>query len=170
MSLLLASCRPFRGHLQRLAAQTQIGSAVRLFATAGDQHDVVVIGGGPGGYVGAIKAAQLGLKTACVEGRGALGGTCLNVGCIPSKVCLCLDSFCPAVFVSRSHPFSLLFAQALLNSSHKFHDAKHTFASFGVVAENVRVDWAAMQKQKDTAVAGLTKGIEGLFKKNKVGV
>ncbi|KAF5831075.1 hypothetical protein DUNSADRAFT_13631 [Dunaliella salina] len=142
MSMLLASCRPFRGHLQRLACQAQIGSAVRLFATAGDQHDVVVIGGGPGGYVSAIKSAQLGLKTACVEGRGALGGTCLNVGCIPSK--------------------------ALLNSSHKFHDAKHTFASFGVMAENVRVDWAAMQKQKDSAVTGLTKGIEGLFKKNKV--
>jgi len=70
--------------------------AARSFSSASDQYDVVVIGGGPGGYVAAIKAAQLGLKTACVEARGALGGTCLNVGCIPSK--------------------------ALLNSSHHYHE------------------------------------------------
>lgn len=69
-------------------------SLTRGFASASDENDVVVIGGGPGGYVAAIKAAQLGLKTTCIEKRGALGGTCLNVGCIPSKVCLfCNPSF-----------------------------------------------------------------------------
>jgi dihydrolipoamide dehydrogenase len=103
---------------------------------------VVVVGGGPGGYVAAIKAAQLGLRVACVEGRGTLGGTCLNVGCIPSK--------------------------ALLNSSHKFHDAQHNMASYGVEVSDVQIDVAKMMKQKDDAVSGLTKGIEGLFKKNKV--
>eukprot|EP00199_Chlamydomonas_sp_CCMP681_P000613 CAMPEP_0119107506 /NCGR_PEP_ID=MMETSP1180-20130426/10608_1 /TAXON_ID=3052 ORGANISM="Chlamydomonas cf sp, Strain CCMP681" /NCGR_SAMPLE_ID=MMETSP1180 /ASSEMBLY_ACC=CAM_ASM_000741 /LENGTH=501 /DNA_ID=CAMNT_0007093007 /DNA_START=22 /DNA_END=1527 /DNA_ORIENTATION=+ len=116
--------------------------AARLYAAGSEELDVVVIGGGPGGYVASIKAGQLGLKTACVEGRGAMGGTCLNVGCIPSK--------------------------ALLNSSHKYHDAVHSFAHYGVIVENVKVDWAAMQKQKDAAVTGLTKGIEGLLKKNKV--
>lgn len=103
---------------------------------------MVVIGGGPGGYVAAIKAAQLGFKTTCIESRGSLGGTCLNVGCIPSK--------------------------ALLNSSHKYHDALHNFASYGVKVGSVAIDVAAMMKQKDGAVMGLTKGIEGLFKKNKV--
>lgn len=102
----------------------------------------MVIGGGPGGYVAAIKAAQLGFKTTCIESRGSLGGTCLNVGCIPSK--------------------------ALLNSSHKYHDALHNFASYGVKVGSVAIDVAAMMKQKDGAVMGLTKGIEGLFKKNKV--
>ena len=102
----------------------------------------MVVGGGPGGYVAAIKAAQLGLRVACVEGRGTLGGTCLNVGCIPSK--------------------------ALLNSSHKFHDAQHNMASYGVEVSDVQIDVAKMMKQKDDAVSGLTKGIEGLFKKNKV--
>lgn len=120
-----------------------LGSQLRGFAAATEQQDVVIIGGGPGGYVAAIKAGQLGLKTTCVEGRGALGGTCLNVGCIPSK--------------------------ALLNSSHKFVDAKEHMKHFGVLVDNPRVDWAAMQKQKDDAVSGLTKGIEGLLKKNKVG-
>ena len=92
--------------------------------------------------MGAIKAAQLGLKVACIEGRGALGGTCLNVGCIPSK--------------------------ALLHSSHMFHEAKHSFASHGVVVDNVSIDLEKMMAQKLGAVDGLTKGIEGLFKKNKV--
>jgi len=101
-----------------------------------------VIGGGPGGYVCAIKAAQLGLRVACVEGRGALGGTCLNVGCIPSK--------------------------ALLNASHKYHEAKHDFAKFGIVADNVRVDVAKMLDMKAKTVVGLTSGVEGLFKKYKV--
>ncbi|KAJ6816732.1 dihydrolipoyl dehydrogenase 1, mitochondrial-like [Iris pallida] len=111
-------------------------------AAAADENDVVVVGGGPGGYVAAIKAAQLGLKTTCIEKRGTLGGTCLNVGCIPSK--------------------------ALLHSSHMFHEAKHAFASHGVKFSQVEIDLPAMMAQKNKAVSGLTKGIEGLFKKNKV--
>ncbi|XP_023514290.1 dihydrolipoyl dehydrogenase, mitochondrial-like isoform X1 [Cucurbita pepo subsp. pepo] len=115
----------------------------RRFASSGsDENDVVVIGGGPGGYVAAIKAAQLGLKTTCIEKRGALGGTCLNVGCIPSK--------------------------ALLHSSHMYHEAQHSFASHGVKFSSVEVDLPAMMAQKDKAVGNLTRGIEGLFKKNKV--
>jgi dihydrolipoamide dehydrogenase len=106
------------------------------------QFDVVVIGGGPGGYVAAIKAAQLGLKVACVEKRGSLGGTCLNVGCIPSK--------------------------ALLNSSHLYEEAGHGFARHGIQVKGLDIDIAAMQKHKDDIVSGLTKGIEGLFAKNKV--
>lgn len=106
-----------------------------------DSFDLIVIGGGPAGYVAAIRAAQLGMKTACVEKRGSLGGTCLNVGCIPSK--------------------------ALLNTSHKFAEARDHFASYGIKAK-VELDLPGMMKQKDDAVSGLTKGIEGLFKKNKV--
>ncbi|GAB2222168.1 hypothetical protein Droror1_Dr00013371 [Drosera rotundifolia] len=117
-------------------------SAARLFSSAANDNDVVVIGGGPGGYVAAIKAAQLGLKTTCIEKRGALGGTCLNVGCIPSK--------------------------ALLHSSHMYHEAKHSFAHHGVKFSSVEVDLPSMMSQKDKAVSNLTKGIEGLFKKNKV--
>jgi dihydrolipoamide dehydrogenase len=106
-----------------------------------EAFDVMVIGGGPGGYVAAIRAAQLGLKTACVEKRGALGGTCLNVGCIPSK--------------------------ALLESSEKFEDANHEFAKHGIDAK-VSLNLGNMMKRKDEVVEGLTKGIEGLFKKNKI--
>lgn len=106
-------------------------------------YDVAVIGGGPGGYVAAIKAAQLGLKTVCIEKRGSLGGTCLNVGCIPSK--------------------------ALLHSTHLLHDAHANFARYGLKGgEAVTMDITAMQKQKDKQVVGLTSGIEFLFKKNKV--
>ena len=105
-------------------------------------YDLVVIGGGPGGYVAAIRAAQLGLKTACVEKRGALGGTCLNVGCIPSK--------------------------ALLHGSHLYEEAQHTMADWGVVAEKISLDLKALMASKDKAVTDLTKGIEFLFKKNKV--
>ncbi|KAG6757941.1 hypothetical protein POTOM_038270 [Populus tomentosa] len=105
----------------------------RRFATLGsEENDVVVIGGGPGGYVAAIKAAQLGLKTTCIEKRGTLGGTCLNVGCIPSK--------------------------ALLHSSHMFHEAQHSFASHGVKFSSVEVDLPAMMAQKDKAVSTLTRG------------
>jgi dihydrolipoamide dehydrogenase len=109
---------------------------------ADNQFDVVIIGGGPGGYVAAIKAAQLGLKVACVEKRGALGGTCLNVGCIPSK--------------------------ALLQSSYLYEEANHKFKDHGIKVKGLDVDVKAMQKHKDGIVDGLTKGIEGLFKKNKV--
>lgn len=105
-------------------------------------YDVVVIGGGPGGYVCAIKAAQLGMKVACVEKRGALGGTCLNVGCIPSK--------------------------ALLHSSHLYLEAKDHMASHGIKASGVELDLDAMMDRKDKVVADLTSGIEFLFKKNKV--
>eukprot|EP00331_Platyophrya_macrostoma_P031359 CAMPEP_0176450448 /NCGR_PEP_ID=MMETSP0127-20121128/27157_1 /TAXON_ID=938130 /ORGANISM="Platyophrya macrostoma, Strain WH" /LENGTH=478 /DNA_ID=CAMNT_0017838135 /DNA_START=75 /DNA_END=1511 /DNA_ORIENTATION=- len=106
-------------------------------------YDVVVIGGGPGGYVAAIKAAQLGLKTACVEKRGSLGGTCLNVGCIPSK--------------------------ALLHATHMYHDAHANFAKYGLMGgEGVTMDVGKMQVQKEKAVTGLCNGIEYLFKKNKV--
>jgi dihydrolipoyl dehydrogenase len=106
------------------------------------QYDLVVIGGGPGGYVAAIRAAQLGMKTACVEGRGALGGTCLNVGCIPSK--------------------------ALLQSSEKFADASKHFAEHGIKVEGLSLDLAAMMGRKDKVVTDLTTGIEFLFKKNKI--
>lgn len=109
---------------------------------AEDVFDLVVIGGGPGGYVCAIKAAQLGLKVACVEKRGALGGTCLNVGCIPSK--------------------------ALLASSEKFDEASHHLASHGVKIDKVTLDLKTMMGRKDKVVSELTKGIEFLFKKNKI--
>ncbi|KAF9897519.1 dihydrolipoamide dehydrogenase precursor [Lobosporangium transversale] len=114
----------------------------RLYSTSSEELDLVVIGGGPGGYVAAIKAAQLGLKTACVEKRGALGGTCLNVGCIPSK--------------------------AMLNNSHIYHQTQHDLKSRGIDVGSVSLNLPVMLKAKTTAVTGLTKGIEGLFKKNKV--
>ena len=108
-----------------------------------DQYDVVVIGGGPGGYVAAIRAAQLGLKTACVEKRGALGGTCLNVGCIPSK--------------------------ALLHASHLYEEAKGGHLSdWGVKFKGVDLDLKAMMANKDQAVKELTDGVAFLFRKNKV--
>ncbi|KAK1291764.1 hypothetical protein QJS10_CPB17g00937 [Acorus calamus] len=130
----------YRGGAVRCSA---LGLSSRGFASSGsEENDVVVIGGGPGGYVAAIKAAQLGLKTTCIEKRGALGGTCLNVGCIPSK--------------------------ALLHSTHMYHEAKHSFPSHGVKFTDVEVDLSAMMAQKDKAVSNLTRGIEGLFKKNKV--
>jgi dihydrolipoamide dehydrogenase len=106
------------------------------------QYDVIVIGGGPGGYVAAIRCAQLGLKTACVEGRDALGGTCLNVGCIPSK--------------------------ALLHASHQLHEAEHNFEKMGLIGKPPSVDWDKMQAYKNDVIDGNTKGIEFLFKKNKI--
>jgi dihydrolipoamide dehydrogenase len=116
--------------------------ARRGMATAVDEFDVVIIGGGPGGYVGAIKAGQLGLKTACVEKRGTLGGTCLNVGCIPSK--------------------------SLLNNTHYYHIASHDFKKRGIVTGPVTFDLPTMMKAKSGSVDALCRGIEGLLKKNKV--
>ncbi|MEN8148299.1 MAG: dihydrolipoyl dehydrogenase [Planctomycetota bacterium] len=106
------------------------------------QHDLVVIGAGPGGYVAALRAAQLGLDTACVEKEKALGGTCLRIGCIPSK--------------------------ALLESSEKFHEAKSGLKQHGIRAADVTVDVKAMMKRKDRVVRALTQGVAGLFKRNGV--
>ncbi|PVA09354.1 dihydrolipoyl dehydrogenase [Pelagivirga sediminicola] len=105
-------------------------------------YDVIVIGSGPGGYVAAIRCAQLGLKTACVEGRDTLGGTCLNVGCIPSK--------------------------ALLHASHMLHEAEHNFAAMGLKGKSPSVDWKQMLEYKQDTIDTNTKGIEFLFKKNKI--
>ena len=106
-----------------------------------DKFQAVVIGGGPGGYVCAIRLAQLGLKTACIESRGTLGGTCLNVGCIPSK--------------------------SLLNLSEEFHKAQN-LSNKGIEIGEVKLNLSKMMKNKDKAVTILTKGVEFLFKKNKV--
>ncbi|OAN85047.1 dihydrolipoyl dehydrogenase [Jannaschia sp. EhC01] len=105
-------------------------------------YDVIVIGSGPGGYVCAIRCAQLGLKAAVVEGRETLGGTCLNIGCIPSK--------------------------ALLHASHMLHEAEHNFAAMGLKGKSPSVDWAQMQEYKKDTIGQNTKGIEFLFKKNKI--
>lgn len=107
-----------------------------------NSYDVIVIGSGPGGYVCAIRAAQLGLKTACVEKSATLGGTCLNVGCIPSK--------------------------ALLQASEKYHEAGHKLGAFGVKVGKLELDLPGMMKHKTDVVSSNTKGIEFLFKKNKV--
>ncbi|WP_428486340.1 dihydrolipoyl dehydrogenase [Rhodopila sp.] len=107
-----------------------------------DSFDVIVIGSGPGGYVCAIRAAQLGLKVACVEKRATLGGTCLNIGCIPSK--------------------------ALLQSSEEFEKANHALKDHGVLVDNVRLDLARMHARKNEVVTANTKGVEFLFRKNKV--
>ena len=105
-------------------------------------YDVIIIGSGPGGYVSAIRCAQLGLKTACVEGRDTLGGTCLNVGCIPSK--------------------------ALLHATHMLHEAEHNFAQMGLKGKSPSVDWKQMLSYKQSTIDTNTKGIEFLFKKNKI--
>jgi dihydrolipoamide dehydrogenase len=108
----------------------------------GGRYDVVIIGGGPGGYVAAIRAAQLGMKVACVEKRGALGGTCLNVGCIPSK--------------------------ALLHSSERYAEVRHHLKEHGIELADVKLDLAKMMARKDKVVREGTKGVEFLFRKNKV--
>ena len=107
-----------------------------------DNFDLIVVGGGPGGYVCAIRAAQLGLKTACIESRGALGGTCLNVGCIPSK--------------------------SLLNLSENYHKAKKDFNQQGIEIDGIKLNIEKMMSNKNKSIQVLTKGVEFLFKKNKV--
>ena len=107
-----------------------------------NNFDLVIIGGGPGGYVCAIRAAQLGLKSACVESRGALGGTCLNVGCIPSK--------------------------SLLNLSDNFNKAKKDFNKQGIEIDGIKLNIEKMMSNKNKSIQVLTKGVEFLFKKNKV--
>ena len=107
-----------------------------------NNFDVIVVGGGPGGYVCAIRAAQLGLKTACVESRGALGGTCLNVGCIPSK--------------------------SLLNLSKNYSMASKEFDNLGIETGGVKLNLKKMMLSKEKSIQVLTKGVEFLFKKNKV--
>jgi dihydrolipoamide dehydrogenase len=107
-----------------------------------EEYDVVVIGSGPAGYVAAIRSAQLGLKTACIEKRDALGGTCLNVGCIPSKT--------------------------LLHSSEMYFKVKKEGKQLGILGDTLSFDWDLMQARKNKVIQGLGSGIEGLFKKNKV--
>src|SRR5262249_19945334 len=114
----------------------------RLGVTMAERFDLIVIGAGPGGYVAAIRAAQLGMKVACVEKRSTLGGTCLNVGCIPSK--------------------------ALLDSSERFAQARTHFGRHGIKVGEVGLDLAAMLARKDKVVKGLTDGVAYLFKKNKI--
>ncbi len=106
------------------------------------EYELVVIGGGPAGYTGAIRASQLGMKVACIEERGTLGGTCLNVGCIPSK--------------------------ALLQSTEAYYQAMNHFGELGVTFSGVGFDLGTMQKRKDQVVSSMARGIEGLFKKNNV--
>ena len=107
-----------------------------------EEFDLIVIGAGPGGYVAAIRASQLGLKVACVEKEAALGGTCLRIGCIPSK--------------------------ALLESSHHYYQAKKSFPKHGILANELQIDLAAMMKRKNQVVSMLTKGVESLFRKNQI--
>ncbi|KAL9114607.1 MAG: hypothetical protein Q9227_001285 [Pyrenula ochraceoflavens] len=129
---------PFASSRIRIVAQ----QPRRGYATPADDYDVVIIGGGVAGYVAAIKAGQEGLKTVCIEKRGSLGGTCLNVGCIPSK--------------------------SLLNNSHLYHQILHDTKKRGIEVGDVKLNLEQMMKAKDESVKGLTKGVEFLLKKNKV--
>ncbi|KAJ5555225.1 Dihydrolipoamide dehydrogenase [Penicillium sp. DV-2018c] len=119
-----------------------ISHSKRGYASQSGDHDLVIIGGGVAGYVAAIKAGQEGLKTACIEKRGMLGGTCLNVGCIPSK--------------------------SLLNNSHLYHQVLHDTKKRGIEVGDVKLNLTQMMKAKDQSVEGLTKGVEFLLKKNGV--
>src|SRR5262245_36442160 len=112
---------------------------VQAMSAAPNQHDLLVIGAGPGGYIAAIRAAQLGLNVGCVEKEKALGGTCLRIGCIPSK--------------------------AMLESSELFHEAQDGFARHGVKFEKLHLDLDAMLKRKDDVVRANTSGVDFLFKK-----
>ncbi|KAK1038175.1 dihydrolipoamide dehydrogenase precursor, partial [Friedmanniomyces endolithicus] len=133
-------------HLIRASPVTaQVSERIRQrrgYATPAEEKDLVIIGGGVAGYVAAIKAGQEGLKVACIEKRGSLGGTCLNVGCIPSK--------------------------SLLNNSHLYHQILHDTKNRGIDVGDVKLNLANMMKAKETSVSSLTKGIEFLFKKNNV--
>lgn len=141
--LTFAQSSVITSSLPHRLAPTILYASTRGYASdASEEKDVIVIGGGPGGYVAAIKAAQLGLKTACIEKRGSLGGTCLNVGCIPSK--------------------------AMLNNSHIYHQILHDTNNRGIEVGDVKLNLTAMMKAKDTSVKGLTSGVEYLFKKNGV--
>lgn len=115
---------------------------IKTFSSSNSMYDLVVVGGGPAGYIASIKAGQKKLKVACVEKRETLGGTCLNVGCIPSK--------------------------SLLNTSLKYYEAKHQFTKLGLTADNVTFDLQKVMNHKSQVVGSLCKGIEGLFKKNTV--
>ncbi|MCJ1308664.1 dihydrolipoamide dehydrogenase precursor [Agyrium rufum] len=137
---LPSQCISFRSLPQpsfRLVQQSRRG-----YATEAEEHDLVIIGGGVAGYVAAIKAGQEGMKVACIEKRGALGGTCLNVGCIPSK--------------------------SLLNNSHMYHQILHDTKKRGIDVGEVKLNLKQMMAAKNTSVDGLTKGVEFLFKKNNV--
>ncbi|MCF6227330.1 MAG: NAD(P)/FAD-dependent oxidoreductase, partial [Planctomycetes bacterium] len=107
-----------------------------------DNFDLIVIGAGPGGYIASIRAAQLGMSVACIEKEPELGGTCLRVGCMPSK--------------------------ALLESSERYYEAANDYKKHGIVIGDITVDLAAMMKRKDSVVSALTKGVAGLFKKNGI--
>ncbi|KAK6608228.1 dihydrolipoyl mitochondrial precursor [Botrytis cinerea] len=129
--------------LPKIVAPSGIANLSRRgYATEAEEQDLVIIGGGVAGYVAAIKAGQEGMKVTCIEKRGTLGGTCLNVGCIPSK--------------------------ALLNNSHLYHQILHDTKARGIEVGDVKLNLQQMMQSKDTAVAGLTKGVEFLFKKNNV--
>ncbi|KAI0798239.1 hypothetical protein C8Q75DRAFT_741077 [Abortiporus biennis] len=142
LQLQRASQRNAARRLRIAGAQLTRWQASRGLATDSEPYDAVIIGGGPGGYVAAIKAAQNGLKTACIEKRGALGGTCLNVGCIPSK--------------------------AMLNNSHIYHQTQHDLQRRGIDISGVSLNLPQMLKAKQDSVTGLTKGVEHLFRQNKV--
>lgn len=141
-ALKLISTSSCKNGLNSVSTGRHTFALARGYASSATDADLVVIGSGPGGYVAAIKASQLGLKTVCVEKNPTLGGTCLNVGCIPSK--------------------------ALLNNSHYYHVAKKEFAGRGIKCGEITLDLDTMMADKVKAVSGLTSGIATLFKNNKV--